>query len=250
LIEELAPCRCLHRYPTGKGTSAGSNPSRSTQRWFFGFDYSLDLVVSPLIDDAEVMAAFASRYMRQTDGAHRPEHWAEIVRWAVEDVSGGLASHADSDYASADFRRIAADLAAAQAGNHALPGMSIDYHLLYLLEAASQPHTRLVEPTYVAARERLGFTEGDSQMGMGVRRRGDAGGFEAAFRRRDLLRCRHLRPRVPCRRRGWRPRQLAHGVRGADFALSAATAPFRCGRRRLKPQPCAPRPLASPRSIH
>lgn len=55
------------------------------RRWFFGFDYSMDMAVSPLIDDPARMAEFASEHMLQTD-LHRgrfifdnlPANWPEV----------------------------------------------------------------------------------------------------------------------------------------------------------------------------
>lgn len=47
--------------------------------WFFGFDYSMDTAVSPLIDDPERMAEFASEHMLQTDGIHDVTYWRDLV---------------------------------------------------------------------------------------------------------------------------------------------------------------------------
>jgi hypothetical protein len=54
------------------------------RRWFFGFDYSMDTVISPLIDDPERMAVFASEHMLQTDGAHDVAYWRDLVDSSVE----------------------------------------------------------------------------------------------------------------------------------------------------------------------
>ncbi len=53
-------------------------------RWFFGFDYSMDTAVSPLIDDPARMAAFASEHMLQTDGPHDAAYWRDLVDSSVE----------------------------------------------------------------------------------------------------------------------------------------------------------------------
>ncbi len=53
------------------------------QRWYFGFDYSMDTAVSPLIDDAERMAVFASEHMLQRDGRHDVDYWRELVEMSV-----------------------------------------------------------------------------------------------------------------------------------------------------------------------
>lgn len=54
------------------------------RRWFFGFDYSMDTAVSPLIDDPERMAEFASEHMLQRDGQHDVAYWRELVESSVE----------------------------------------------------------------------------------------------------------------------------------------------------------------------
>ncbi|WP_020524200.1 hypothetical protein [Catelliglobosispora koreensis] len=54
------------------------------RRWFFGFDYSMDTAVSPLIDDPARMAAFASEHMLQTDGPHDAAYWRDLVDSSVE----------------------------------------------------------------------------------------------------------------------------------------------------------------------
>ena len=91
------------------------------RRWYFGFNYSMDLVVSPLIDDPDVMAAFASDHMRQTDGAHDAAYWRELVGMSV-DESDLVAEDSDRDFDSA-----------ALAANR----FALGYHLRYLLGAAT-----------------------------------------------------------------------------------------------------------------
>jgi len=53
------------------------------RRWYFSFDYSSDLVLSPLIDDEATMAQFASRHMSQRDGDHDVAYWRELVADSV-----------------------------------------------------------------------------------------------------------------------------------------------------------------------
>nr|MDT0656757.1 hypothetical protein [Micromonospora sp. DSM 115978] len=69
------------------------------RRWFFGFDFSMDTVVSPLIDDPERMAVFASEHMLQTDGAHDVEYWRDLVDSSIE-ISDLVGEDADRTYAS------------------------------------------------------------------------------------------------------------------------------------------------------
>jgi hypothetical protein len=83
-------------------------------RYYFGFDYQSDLVLSPLIDDPVAMARFAVEHMEQTDGKHDEAYWAELVDIAAED--SGLAGREDTEI----------DLGSRQT----------TYHLRYLLGAA------------------------------------------------------------------------------------------------------------------
>lgn len=91
------------------------------RRWYFGFCYSMDIVVSPLIDDPDVMAAFASRHMRQRDGAHDEAYWRELVDMSVE----------ESDLVEEETSRTFDGLSLAA------ERLSPTYHLSYLLGAAT-----------------------------------------------------------------------------------------------------------------
>ena len=70
------------------------------RRWFFGFGYSMDTAVSPLIDDPARMAQFASDHMLQTDGAHDVAYWRDLVDSSVEE-SGIVGEDEDRTYDSA-----------------------------------------------------------------------------------------------------------------------------------------------------
>jgi len=108
-------------------------------RYFFGFDYSSDLVLSPLVDDPAGMAAYAAKYMAQRDGTHDEAYWSELVSDAV--YGSDLTEPDDRDFHSADLR----------AGR-------TTYHLRYLLGAAASWETELFEDEeVVAALERLGL---------------------------------------------------------------------------------------------
>ncbi|MFF7245023.1 hypothetical protein ACFZBU_14120 [Embleya sp. NPDC008237] len=116
------------------------------QRYFFGFDGRSDMVVSPLIDDPDTMAAFASEHIRQIDGRHEPDYWADLVAWAVHG-SDLVAKDADREF---DTARLRAELP--------LPGS----HVLYLLDAVAGWDESLSKPAEVErAYTRLGFDEED-----------------------------------------------------------------------------------------
>ncbi|MFE6505038.1 hypothetical protein [Kitasatospora sp. NPDC057738] len=91
------------------------------RRHFFGFDHRSDLVVSPLIEDPDAMAAFAAAHLRQTDGPHDPAYWAVLVADAV-DGSDLVGDNADRTFTTDGLRTGLPE-----------PGG----HLLYLLDAAT-----------------------------------------------------------------------------------------------------------------
>jgi hypothetical protein len=113
-------------------------------RYHFGFDFSSDLVVSPLIDDPAVMAAFASRHLRQTTGAHDAAYWAELVGWATEE-SSLVPTDEDRRFTTEGVRE---------------DRLTPDEHLLYLLAAVTTWEGSLVDlPQAGPAYGRLGFDE-------------------------------------------------------------------------------------------
>lgn len=90
------------------------------RRWYFGFCFDMDIVVSPLIDDPDVMAAFASKHMVQNDGAHDAMYWRELVDASIKE-SYLVREDSDRTFDSASL-----------AANRFTPS----YHLTYLLGAA------------------------------------------------------------------------------------------------------------------
>ncbi|WP_381789597.1 hypothetical protein [Streptomyces niveus] len=92
------------------------------RRLFFGFDFSSDQVLSPLIDDEEAMARFAARHMRQRTGAHDELYWAQLVRSSVD----------GSDLVWRDEQRTFTTCVLETGDAGAAHG-----HLLYLLSAAT-----------------------------------------------------------------------------------------------------------------
>ncbi|MEE1770113.1 hypothetical protein PUR34_18665 [Streptomyces sp. JV185] len=93
------------------------------RRLWFGFDFTSDQVLSPLIDDAGAMARYAAQHMRQRTGAHDESYWAHLVQAAVE----------NSDLVRYDEQRTftTQSLEAGDTG----PAHG---HLLYLLDAAAE----------------------------------------------------------------------------------------------------------------
>ena len=118
------------------------------RRYYFGFDFSSDVVLSPLIDDASAMAAFASEHMRQTTGEHDVAYWEELVALSVEE-SALVGEDEDRTFLSQDLRG-----GLPEAGSH----------LLYLLGAATEWEDWFEEaPEVKQTFEELGFDEDDSE---------------------------------------------------------------------------------------
>lgn len=115
------------------------------RRLFFGFDFSCDQVLSPLIEDEGTMARFAARHMRQRTGAHDELYWAQLVRSSVD----------SSDLVWREEQRTFTTGALESGNAGAAQG-----HLLYLLGAATvqDEHTpaglRPAGETVAAGRER------------------------------------------------------------------------------------------------
>ncbi|MGJ7524596.1 hypothetical protein [Variovorax sp. GB1P17] len=103
--------------------------------YFFGFDFRSDLVVSPLIPDAALMARFAAEHMEQRDGVHDEAYWRELVGYAVE----GSELCSDETSRSFDSQALATTIAClgrVRREGTPEPGFAIEYHLRYLLGAA------------------------------------------------------------------------------------------------------------------
>jgi hypothetical protein len=100
--------------------------------WWFGFDYSEDLVVSPLIDDIDAMARHASAQMLQRDGAHDVAYWRALA----DDGPQLCDDEAERSFTRAALATTMAQLQTAQANDTPMPDLVLAYHLRYLLCAA------------------------------------------------------------------------------------------------------------------
>lgn len=100
--------------------------------WWFGFDYSEDLVVSPLMDDIDTMAGHASAYMLQRDGSHDASYWRALAEAGPQlcDVES------ERSYTRAALATAMAQLRAAEADDTPVPDLVLPYHLRYLLCSA------------------------------------------------------------------------------------------------------------------
>lgn len=116
-------------------------------RYYFGFDHSLDLVVSPLIDSPSAMAEFAATYLAQREGRHDTAYWADMVRLSLE------APQLTTDDSDAEFT------------TEALRAAPLPDHLHYLLSAAAGwPSDWLEEPSIIAAAESVGIDVDDDEL--------------------------------------------------------------------------------------
>ncbi|MDH6280727.1 hypothetical protein M2280_001940 [Prescottella agglutinans] len=105
-------------------------------RYFFGYDFSEDLVLSPLIDDSELMSVFAETHMEQRDGLHDREYWRGIVDGSIDYPE--LAEPESCSFESAQLRSIIASLKNIAETGVPVPGFDYPYHLRFLLSSAGQ----------------------------------------------------------------------------------------------------------------
>ena len=130
-------------------------------RYFFGFCYSDDQVLSPLLEDKRLMAEFAAAYIAQKDDvAHDIDYWMENVETAV--AHSGLCDDASRTLTSTQLHAFAAGLALMQSRNVPSPDLRMDDHLVYLLNAClgeEDRHFLTVGPEL----ERLGLRRGDQE---------------------------------------------------------------------------------------
>lgn len=103
--------------------------------YFFGFDFRSDLVLSRLFDDVDAMASYASLHMLQSDGKHDVAYWRELAYEAIEESELSLSLESRT-FSRRDLMLTFQILSHACQSNSTVPGFSIEYHLLYLLESA------------------------------------------------------------------------------------------------------------------
>ncbi|GBF14396.1 hypothetical protein Br6_01764 [Rhodococcus sp. Br-6] len=105
-------------------------------RYFFGYDYSEDLVLSPLISDSGLMSVFAETHMEQRDGLHDREYWQGLVDGSAG--SSELAEPESCTFESARLRSIVTSLERVAESGTPMPDFSFPYHLRFLLSSAGQ----------------------------------------------------------------------------------------------------------------
>jgi len=138
--------------PSGEDTAAASVPAPLLRdyrhvggiesievdgtRYFFGYDYSEDLVLSPLIDDRELMSVFAETHMEQRDGLHDRAYWRDLVDGSLED--SGLAEPESCSFESDQLRSIVTSLKSIAETGVPAPEFDYPYHLRFLLSSAGR----------------------------------------------------------------------------------------------------------------
>ncbi|WP_348609066.1 hypothetical protein ABI214_09235 [Prescottella soli] len=105
-------------------------------RYFFGYDFSEDLVLSPLIDDVELMSVFAETHMEQRDGLHDRGYWRDLVDGSRE--YSELAQPESCSFESEQLRLIITSLRNIAETGVPAPDFDYPYHLRFLLSSAGQ----------------------------------------------------------------------------------------------------------------
>jgi hypothetical protein len=156
-LSQSVPIECPAPIPGRIGHVGGiESITLDGKRYFFGFDFSSDWVVSPLIEGVETMAVFASQYMEQRDGSHEPSYWRELAQESIE-MSDLSSEEGSRDFLTSQLQQVAAQLKRAEADRTAIPEFDISYHLRYLLAAASEWPDPFADPDVSVALGRLGL---------------------------------------------------------------------------------------------
>ncbi|RVW07628.1 hypothetical protein EGT67_21260 [Prescottella agglutinans] len=130
-------------------------------RYFFGYDYSEDLVLSPLIDDRELMSVFAETHMEQRDGLHDRAYWRDLVDGSLED--SGLAEPESCSFESDQLRSIVTSLKSIAETGVPVPEFDYPYHLRFLLSSAGR-----WEEQFTAAEEGMRAIKGTERPAEGT----------------------------------------------------------------------------------
>ncbi|AQA24797.1 hypothetical protein BTZ20_0714 [Rhodococcus sp. MTM3W5.2] len=114
-------------------------------RYFFGYDFSEDLVLSPLINDHELMSVFAETHMEQRDGLHDREYWRGLVDESLE--YSALAEQESCSFEAEQLRLIITSLRNTAETGAPAPDFNYPYHLRFLLASAGQWKERFTATT-------------------------------------------------------------------------------------------------------
>lgn len=136
--ERLVPRERVPKPLAGAADAVGGIESLTIagKRYWFGFSYKADAVLSPLIDDRRVMAQFGSDYMLQTDGAHPPEYWDKLVVLATSE-SALSSKPGTSAFSGSEIRDLVQLVSEAKRTSAPVAGLHLPTDLSYLLDATS-----------------------------------------------------------------------------------------------------------------
>jgi hypothetical protein len=112
------------------------------KRYWFGYSYEADMVLSPLIDDRRVMAQFGSDFMLQRDGAHPPEYWDELVASAVN-LSELASDPGERDFTGVEIRDALREVEAARREKRPAKDLKLSTYLAELLDETNAVRTEL-----------------------------------------------------------------------------------------------------------
>lgn len=123
---------------------------------YFAFSFRADLVLSPLFTDEKQMILFASKFVGQMDGYHDEDYWGEHIEWA-RDESELTGDDESRTFTTSELAQYPVRLEEMVKSNKPDPDVEVEYHLRYLLGAASHAGMGWLEDSEAA--ERLGLDE-------------------------------------------------------------------------------------------
>ena len=104
------------------------------QRYYFGFSYSSDEVLSPLFDDAGAIASYAASHMSQRDGDHDAAYWLESAEHSIDE--SGLCDDDGRLIDAAALAKIIQEVRSLSGTGEPVRTLILNSHLTYLLHAA------------------------------------------------------------------------------------------------------------------
>lgn len=129
------------------------------KRYFFGFSYRSDLVLSPLMASEDAMADYALAHITQTDGRHDHAFWVAMAQASIRE--SGLTDTPGQSIALAPLKAAVAELRRDPVTVRKLLGLAMPEHLYYLLYTNCVWPDEPTPPAVEQAALRLGLEADD-----------------------------------------------------------------------------------------
>lgn len=136
------------------------------KRYFFGYQYRDDHVLTPLFASEDAIAAYALSHITQTDGRHDHAFWVAMAKTAIGE--SGLTDAEGQAIALAPLKAAIAELRRDTKTARPVPGLVMPEHLYYLLEMNCDWPDEPIPAAVVQAAQRLGLEADDTSPWMEI----------------------------------------------------------------------------------